>query len=147
MSGGNGRVLCEVCPVDEARANCLFVVSLTRHDGAWLFSRKKGCDTWETQGGHVEPGETPEAAACRELYEESGAAPRAMTPVCGYWAERGGERRYGIVYLAEVERLDPLPESEMAEVRRFDALPEKLTYPDITPKLYAEALRVRGKDF
>ena len=30
-----------------------------------------------------------------------------------------------------------LPESEMAEVRAFDALPDNLTYPAITPELFA----------
>ena len=30
-----------------------------------------------------------------------------------------------------------MPESEMAEVCLFDGLPENLTYPGITPELYA----------
>lgn len=31
--------------------------------------------SWETVHGHIEPGETPAAAALRELAEETGAAP------------------------------------------------------------------------
>lgn len=128
---------CEICAV-EAVVDCAFVVTFARHAGGWLFSRHKERQTWETQGGHVEAGEAPEAAALRELYEEAGAVPRRMIPVCGYWAARPGRTRsYGLVYLGEIERLDPLPDSEMAEVRWFDALPADLTYPDITPVLFA----------
>ena len=45
------------------------------------------------------------------------------------------------MFRAEVRALGPLPESEMAEVRLFDALPEELTYPGITPVLFARAER------
>lgn len=132
---------CELCTLAEI-PECTFVVALSRYQDGWLFSRHRDRDTWETQGGHIEPGETPAQAARRELYEESGAAAKALTPLCGYWAEREGRpRRYGMLFLAEIESLAPLPASEMAEVRRFDALPAALTYPDITPHLYAYALR------
>lgn len=126
--------------MEEARG-AAFSVVLSRYRGGWLFSRHRDRQTWETQGGHIEPGESQEEAARRELYEESGAVPRTMTPLCGYWVDRGGERRYGALFLADVERLDPLPESEIAEVRWFSALPEDLTYPEITPILYAYACR------
>lgn len=50
-----------------------FVVVLSRFKGKILLSRHKDRTTWETQGGHIEAGETPLEAAKRELYEESGA--------------------------------------------------------------------------
>lgn len=34
--------------------------------------------SWETVHGHIEPGETPAAAAIRELAEETGAAPERL---------------------------------------------------------------------
>ena len=40
-----------------------------------------------------------------------------------------------------------LPESEMAEIRLFDPLPENLTYPLVSPKLYAEAEKLLKKPF
>lgn len=129
---------CELCTLSEIR-ECTFVVILT-HDGPrWLFSRHRERTTWETQGGHIDPGETPPDAARRELYEESGVIPASMIPLCGYWSDRGEGRRYGMLFLAEVARHDPLPESEIAEVQWFDGLPGALTYPDITPKLFARA--------
>lgn len=39
-----------------------FVVILSGRRGSLLLSRRADRTTWETQGGHVEPGETPEQA-------------------------------------------------------------------------------------
>lgn len=47
--------------------------------------------------------------------------------------------REGAVFCAEITRLGALPESEIAETRLFDTLPENVTYPAITPKLFAFA--------
>lgn len=118
-----------------------YVVIFSRKDGRWLFSRHRARQTWETQGGHIEEGETPLMAARRELYEESGARTFDIRPVCDYWAGSREGSDVGVVFLAEIETLGPLPESEMAEVRAFDALPEALTYPGITAPLMAEIER------
>ena len=114
-----------------------YVVVLSRMDGRILLSRHRERSGWETQGGHIEPGETPLAAARRELYEESGALEYDIAPLCDYQFAHGA----AAVYAVRVTRLGPLPESEMAEVRLFDALPEELTYPGITPVLFARAER------
>lgn len=118
-----------------------YVVIFSRKDGRWLLSRHRARQTWETQGGHVEAGETPLMAARRELYEESGARTVDIRPVCDYWAGDRTGSAVGMVFLAEITALDPLPESEMAKVRAFDALPEALTYPGITVPLMAEMER------
>ena len=120
-----------------------YVVVLSRCGGRILLSRHRARTTWETQGGHVEPGETPMEAARRELYEESGAVRYDIRALCDYWAgdEVTGEGATGRVFHAEIHELGPLPESEMAEVRLFDGLPENLTYPAITPELYAVLLK------
>ena len=108
-----------------------------------VLSRHKQRITYETQGGHIEPGETPGQAARRELWEESGAAEYDLVPLCDYWA--GDEHGWatGQVFVADVRRFEALPESEMAEIRFFDTLPENLTYPDLTPKFYEFALKKR----
>jgi 8-oxo-dGTP diphosphatase len=113
-------------------------MSFARYGGKWLFSRHKERETWETQGGHVEPGETPLEAAKRELYEESGATQFDITPVCDN--ELGDE--FGQVFYAEIHKLGEIPpDLEMAEVREFDTLPDLLTYPEITPVLWREVER------
>lgn len=116
-----------------------YVVVCSNYQGKWLFSRHKKRTTWETQGGHVEAGETPMEAAKRELYEESGVTNADLYPVCDYKGYRGGRCSYGMVFLAVVHELGDLPESEMQEVKVFETMPENLTYPTMTPLLVAEA--------
>ena len=115
-----------------------YVVVLSVFEGKILLSRHRKRATWETQGGHIEVGETPIDAARRELFEESGAVDFDIEPVCDYWAmdESNGSGASGVVFRADIRRLDPIPESEMAEVAAFDNLPENLTYQGITPVLF-----------
>lgn len=114
-----------------------YVVVLSRCEGRILLSRHRARTTWETQGGHVEQGETPLQAARRELWEESGAVEYDIRPLCDYWAGDETSGANGAVFAAEIRGLGPLPQSEMAEVRTFDALPENLTYPAIALELFA----------
>ena len=116
-----------------------YVVICSRYEGKWLLSRHKKRDTWETQGGHIEPGETPLQAAERELYEESGVRDAAIYPVCDYCGYDSEGHANGVVFLAEIRHLGTLPVSEMKETGLFEVLPENLTYPNVTPRLMEEA--------
>ena len=113
-----------------------YVVVLSFYRGKILLSRHRNRDTWETQGGHIERGETPLDAAKRELYEESGATRFTIAPAFDYWAGNETDESNGMVFVARVEELADLPDNEMREVGLFDALPDALTYPDITPRLF-----------
>ena len=126
---------CTVYPVDTLK-EYKYVVILSLLHGRLLLSRHRQRDTWETQGGHIEAGETPEMAAARELREESGAAEFTLLPLCDYFAGDEASHAGGRVFVARIKSLGPLPASEMAETALFDALPENLTYPGITPLLY-----------
>ena len=127
---------CKVCPLGTL-VPYKYVVVMSKYQGKILLSRHRDRSTWETQGGHIEPGETPMDAARRELYEESGALEFDIRPVFDYWAgdENGGAS--GQVFAAEIRTLGPMPKSEMAEVRAFDEVPPNVTYPAITPELIA----------
>lgn len=116
-----------------------YTVICANYNGRWILSRHKKRDTWETQGGHIEEGETPLECAKRELFEESGIKDADLYPVCDYWGFNHQACSNGMVFLAVVHSLGKLPESEMQETKMFDMLPAELTYPQTSPKLYAEA--------
>lgn len=120
-----------------------YVVVCSYFKGQWLLSRHKSRETWETQGGHVEAGETPLEAAKRELYEESGVQDADVYPVCDYYGYNSKSHANGRVFLAMIHSLGELPESEMKEIKLFEVLPENLTYPDVTPVLIGEAEKFR----
>lgn len=136
----------EICPLGHF-GQYKYVVVLSRYEGKILLSRHRMRSTWETQGGHIEPGETPLEAARRELYEESGAIAYDMIPLCDYhaWDEVTGKGATGVVFAADIHSLGDIPQgSEMAQVRLFDVLPENVTYPAITPELFAYLAQLGG---
>ncbi|MDR3277991.1 MAG: NUDIX domain-containing protein [Oscillospiraceae bacterium] len=113
-----------------------FAVVAARYGGKWLFVRHRERDTFELPGGHIEPGETPENAARRELFEESGALEFNLAFVSWYGVERGGVRTCGALFYAEVTKFGELPtDFEMAERAFFAEQPPGVTYPAIQPKL------------
>ncbi len=119
-----------------------YTVICSSFNGKWILSRHKKRNTWETQGGHIEDGETPLECAKRELFEESGIKDADIYPVCDYWGFNSQACPNGMVFLAVVHSHGGLPESEMKEIKIFDILSQELTYPQVSPKLYAEAEKV-----
>lgn len=122
-----------------------YVVVISEYNGKIVLSRHKKRTTWETQGGHIEQGETPLDAAKRELYEESGAMDFDIEPLCDYraWNEETGHGANGVVFHAVIRRFGDIPESEMAEIKEFATLPENLTYPAITPVVFEYLFNMR----
>lgn len=123
---------CELFPA-HTRAPLKYVIVCSRYQGQWLLSKHRQRDTWETQGGHIEPGETPQDAAARELYEESGVTDASLFYVCDYLGTNGDRWSNGAVFFADVHVLGEMPRSEMEATRLFTSLPENLTYPLVTP--------------
>jgi len=121
-------------PVVGARFD--YVVVIPRHNGKWLLSRHARRDTWEFAGGRIEPGETPEQAARRELYEETGVVSCRLYTVAAYSVTFAGKpESFGMLYYAEASEPGPLPPYEMAEVALLERISERLTYPAIYPDL------------
>ena len=112
-----------------------YAVIVARYQGKWILCRHRERTTWEIPGGHLEFNETPNHAASRELWEETGTVKAELRPICIYAVQD-----YGMLYFAEVEELGPIPdESEIQEIACFDVLPENLTYPHIQPELFYKA--------
>lgn len=131
----------ETTPDEKLR----FAVIIARKDGKLIFCKHKERNTYEIPGGHREPGEPIEQTARRELYEETGAIDYTLTPVCVYSviAEHNfnGEESFGMLYFAEVSALEKELHSEIERIILSADLPDSLTYPEIQPKLLAEARR------
>lgn len=137
---GHHELQCVVHPLGTL-APLRFVVVCSFYQGRYLLSYHSGHRSWETQGGHIEKNETPEQAARRELYEESGVKDAELIPVCDYYAFDSEGSSNGRVYAALIRRLGELPLHEMSKIELFYALPDNLTYPFVTPVLFAEAQR------
>ena len=132
---------CRIYPIGYLE-HYKYTVICTSYQGKWVLSRHKKRNTWETQGGHIEDGETPIECAKRELFEESGITDAQIYPVCDYWGFNCQSCSNGMVFLAVVHSLGKLPESEIKEIKVFDTLPTELTYPQTSPKLYEAAEKV-----
>ena len=89
----------------NALKNYKYVVILSESHGKIILSRHKERTTWETQGGHIEAGETPLEAAKRELFEESGAVDFDIEPICDYraWDEDTLHGANGVVFHAVIQ--------------------------------------------
>ncbi|MEF2561672.1 MAG: NUDIX domain-containing protein [Negativibacillus sp.] len=119
-----------------------YAVIVGKHQGKWVLCQHKKRTTWEVPGGHIEEGETPEEAARRELYEESGAQEFQLYPIGAYGVKQKREASglvkedFGMLYFAQIFSFQPLPENfEMKRVELFDTLPKEMTYPHIQPFL------------
>ena len=137
---------CSVYGLNKLK-NYKYVVIFARYKNKWIICKQKSRDTWETSGGHIEPGETPIEAAKRELWEETGAVDFGIEPVCDYWTcDEPHETENitwanGQVFLADVKELGEIPpDSEMERIDFFDEFPQNLTYPDITHKLLPQII-------
>ena len=113
-----------------------FAVIISKYNGKWVFCKHKKRTTYECPGGHRENGETIEATAKRELWEETGAKTFALTPVCVYSVIKDGQESFGMLYFAKIESLGELPPLEIERIEFFDSLPSLWTYPDIQPVLF-----------
>lgn len=110
------------------------VVCVARYNGKWAFVKHKERDTWEIPGGHIEPGETWQETACREMKEETGADIITAEPICLYSISS-----YGLLCYCEIEKLGDMIDSEIEKVEFFDDIPENLTYPDTHALLFKTA--------
>lgn len=119
-----------------------YTIICSYYKGKWILSSHKKRNTWETQGGHIEDGESPLDCALRELYEESGITDCELYFVCDYFGFNTQGCSNGVVYLAIVHSLGKMPKSEMKEIAMFEKLPSNLTYPYTSPIMYTEALNL-----
>jgi len=115
-----------------------YVVIGARENDRWIFVRHRDRISWEMPAGHIEPGETADHAAVRELYEETGTTRSRIRGICDYRVEAHGKTEYGRLYLACVEQRESLPGFEIGETSTRTGLPSHLTYPEVQGQLYKQ---------
>lgn len=124
-----------------------FAVIISKTEGKWIFCKHKERDTLEVPGGRREPGETILETARRELQEETGAIDFKLRPVCVYSVKGKNsinkyddDISYGMLYVSEIFSFGEI-NSEIEKIIISEELPNNWTYPEIQPKLMAEAAR------
>jgi 8-oxo-dGTP pyrophosphatase MutT (NUDIX family) len=110
-----------------------------------VVSARRRPDEWVLPKGHVEPGETPEEAAIREVEEEAGvvaALERHLedVPLPG----RADERRVRF-FLLRYERAHPAGEGREVAWLPLDAAAARLAFEDARRVLRAAAAAVGGE--
>jgi 8-oxo-dGTP diphosphatase len=122
-------------PAGSVRLSDLtYVVIGARENGKWLFVRHAERDTWEFPAGHIEPGEHPDRAAKRELFEETGATGADLEHLHDYVVRINGKADYGRLYFGMIRERGPLPDSEIGEIRVDNSTPGPATYPEAHAK-------------
>lgn len=117
-------------------------VWITNEDGEVLLVRNDGDDGWADPGGKVEAGETHEAAARREVREETGVeceltGVREVHVVEHRPARSGGPSVYEtiVIFDGEYVRGEPRPrEGEIAEIGWFSAPPADVLYEEVAKR-------------
>jgi 8-oxo-dGTP diphosphatase len=116
-----------------------YVVIVAKYEGQLVWVRKFGSNSWEIPGGHIEEGETPEFAAKRELWEETGAIEFKIVPICDFEIKTNESTSYNRLFFSDIQKLEKLPALEIEEILFCNQTPSVLTHGKIQLELIQKA--------
>ncbi|MCX6223208.1 MAG: NUDIX hydrolase, partial [Bacteroidia bacterium] len=67
-----------------------------------------------------------------------------INPVVSYEGIYNENQVFGMIFLADIMKLGPLPDFEIGEIGFFDGIPDKLTYAKIQPAFFKYILKNRA---
>jgi 8-oxo-dGTP pyrophosphatase MutT (NUDIX family) len=109
-----------------------------RQDGdvQYLIVRAKPNPThWVIPKGHIEPGESPEAAAVREIWEETGVKAKVIASLGTSTFTYEGKQIHTIFYLLEYQRETAPQEERESHWGPLEETVTLLTFADTREKL------------
>lgn len=124
-----------------------YSIIIPLYKGKLVLVKDEKRNTLELPGGHIEKDETPEVAAKRELYEESGATSFELTYLTDYSVEKDGELGYGSLFSALIYKFGDLPNFEMEDKVLVEEIPKNMTYPEIQGEFLKKYLIKNKENF
>jgi 8-oxo-dGTP diphosphatase len=110
---------CEQPTLPESESHIPLPLALVAvwHEEKMLFILHKRRQEWELPGGMIEHGETPEAAAIRELYEETGqvATEVQFIGLAKFRLKPDDRLEFGALYACELADLQPFQRNAEAD--------------------------------
>jgi len=108
-------------PADDAAIPLTFALMVTVHAGKTLLIYNSWRKVWELPGGKIDPGETPETAAKRELHEETGQIAEVTTFVGLAKVQLKPDDRleFGAIYTTTLTTLRPFTANDEASTIRW----------------------------
>lgn len=90
--------------------------------------------------GHPDEGESSEAAAVREMAEETGAIEFHMQPVSYYCVSDDAGSTYGRLFFAEIQKFGEISDKEEIKgIRIFKKLPKDISLKEVMTMLFKKA--------
>ena len=103
-------------PAAESHIQLPLALVVAQHQGNVLFIFNNWRKVWELPGGMIDEGETPEAAARRELQEETSqiAADLQFVGLAKFRLKPDHRLEFGAIYACNLEQIQPFQKNEEA---------------------------------